>query len=206
MDPFTAALVPALNGTADEVDPWVARDGLTIWFSSNRNAAQGYDVYVSVRASRSDPWGLPQAVTNLNTVADEGVPSASNSELLMVLSSTRDTGWDTYVSRRTTTAEPWGTPVPIAEVNSPAIDYATISFDGLDLFITSTQAGTSGITDLYHSSRPTVDDLFSAPTPIIELNTDGAEEGAWLGQSQQYLFFTRQVAGGTYYEALEARR
>jgi Tol biopolymer transport system component len=71
-----------LSSAADDRMPYLSRDGLEIVFVSDRTdlpGAQGnLDVYVSHRASMSDPWSPPvNAGANVNSAAGESRPSLS---------------------------------------------------------------------------------------------------------------------------------
>ena len=54
-------LGPTVNTADFEVCPSVTKDGLSLYFGSNRPGGFGaVDIYVSQRASTNDPWGPPQ--------------------------------------------------------------------------------------------------------------------------------------------------
>jgi hypothetical protein len=72
--------VGALNdATANDIQPNVRKDGREVVFSSNRAGGQGdQDVWVSSRASTSDPWATPVNLgPAVNTRASESRPSLS---------------------------------------------------------------------------------------------------------------------------------
>ena len=65
--------VTALNGAqSNEGAPVSTRDGLTLYFSSNRNGS--YRVFVSTRATKTDPFGAPKELTQLNSTAGDTYP------------------------------------------------------------------------------------------------------------------------------------
>jgi len=74
-------LVPGVNSTDDDGQPNVRRDGLELFFYSNRPDPQGQggnDIYVARRASVFDPWSTPVNLgPNVNTTASETRPSLS---------------------------------------------------------------------------------------------------------------------------------
>lgn len=65
------ALAPGLNSAQDDFRPNVRRDGLEIFFDSNRpgfiGATANLDIWTSTRASTSDPWSAP---TNLGSAVN----------------------------------------------------------------------------------------------------------------------------------------
>ena len=73
------SLAPGLNTAASEFRPNVRRDGLEIFFDSNRpGGAGGLDIWSSVRDSPSDPWSIPEnAGTNVNSPANDTRPYLS---------------------------------------------------------------------------------------------------------------------------------
>ncbi|MFN0250328.1 MAG: TolB family protein [Kofleriaceae bacterium] len=199
----TPSLVTTVNSTSSDADPFVSDDGLSLWLVSDRNG--NFDMFVSVRASRQDPWGTPQVINNLNTVMVENSPSVIGSGLLMVLGSDRSGNYDLFTSSRASVGQPWGTPVPIAEVNSAGEDFGTVSATGLQLYVTSNRLGSMG-RDIYQSTRSSLNAPFSTPVAVPELSSPGSDEVAWVSADERYIMITRRGGGDTYHRALEARR
>ncbi len=73
--------VPGVNSADDDGQPNVRRDGLELFFYSNRtddDAQGGNDIYVSTRPSTSAPWSTPVNLgANVNSSASETRPSLS---------------------------------------------------------------------------------------------------------------------------------
>lgn len=76
---FEAAIpVEDLNGSFDDARPTVRRDGLEMFFDSNRPGTEGaLDIWVTTRARTSHPWSEPVNVTSLNSAALDARPSLS---------------------------------------------------------------------------------------------------------------------------------
>jgi hypothetical protein len=76
-----ASPIAELNSASNDIQPNVRKDGLEIVFSSNHahpGAQGGQDVYVSTRATGSDPWSVPVNLgTAVNTPAGETRPALS---------------------------------------------------------------------------------------------------------------------------------
>jgi len=74
-------LVPGINSAFDDGQPNVRRDGLEIFFYSNRADPEGQggnDIYVATRSSVFDPWSAPVNLgPNVNSAASETRPSLS---------------------------------------------------------------------------------------------------------------------------------
>ena len=111
-------------------------------------------------------FGTP---TNLGTPVNSPYPdydlSISADGLSLFFGSIRPGGYgiiDLYVTRRSTTSDPWGPLVNLGStVNSPYIDTdPSLSTDGLSLFFRSHRPGGSGGSDLYVTTRSTTQDMW----------------------------------------------
>ena len=72
-----ASPVAELNdGSANDIQPNVRKDGREVVFSSNR-VSGNQDIYTAKRASTDDPWSVPVPVAAVNTNAGETRPSFS---------------------------------------------------------------------------------------------------------------------------------
>ena len=54
-------LIANLSTTSNETSTFVSKDCLTLYFASNRVAANGTQIYMSTRATIADPWSDPVA-------------------------------------------------------------------------------------------------------------------------------------------------
>lgn len=100
------ALVPGVNTAAVEGQPSVRRDGLEIFFFSNRDHATrgtGNDIFSATRATTAVGWDTPKNLgAAVNGVANtsETRPSLSWDGTTLYFGSTRTGGGDHYVSTR----------------------------------------------------------------------------------------------------------
>jgi hypothetical protein len=99
--------VGALNdGTANDIQPNVSKDGRELVFSSDRSGGLGgQDIWVSTRASTDDAWSAPVNLgTAVNTAAGESRPSLSwhAEQLLFGRAPGPEGGSDIYVTTRET--------------------------------------------------------------------------------------------------------
>jgi len=203
-DPWgTPALVVELNTAATDADPSVSPDGLSLWLTREHDG--DHDVFVSVRASRRDPWGTPAVVPNLNSPSNDYNPSIAAGGTLIALTSSRNGTSDVFLSHRSDPQHDWSTPALVAEVNrADAEDSAILSGDGLELILT--RVGSAGDRDPLSATRPDLDSAFSAPTPIEELRTADNDETSWLSADRRYLFLTRFSQSARRYQAYDATR
>ena len=99
------SLVPGVNSAASDSRPNVRHDGLEMCFDSNRPGGLGLsDIYLTSRATPSDPWGTPvNAGANVNSGAVDARCSLSWDATTMYFGSTRPGGRgssDLYVTTR----------------------------------------------------------------------------------------------------------
>jgi Tol biopolymer transport system component len=99
-----AESIVELNTSAADGQPNLRRDGLEIFFFSNRPGAQGNDIYAATRESVSDPWSTPLNLgPNVNGLASETRPSLSWDGTSLYFGSNRAGGEgdsDHYVTTR----------------------------------------------------------------------------------------------------------
>jgi len=144
-------LGPIVNTASHDLGAFITVDGLELYFQSNRPGGYGNtDIYVTQCATPTSPWG---PATNLgpkvNGSSGDVWPAVSPDGLELYLSSDRSGGYggpDIYISKRTTTQDPWGDPVNLGlAVNSPGAElFARLSPDGLLLFFSSDRPGGFG--------------------------------------------------------------
>jgi beta-lactamase regulating signal transducer with metallopeptidase domain len=72
-------LGPTVNSSAFDVRPFITADGLKLFFDSTRSGGYGQgDLYVTTRATLSEPWGTPVNLgPTVNSPAWEELPSVS---------------------------------------------------------------------------------------------------------------------------------
>jgi len=154
-------LGPVVNSSAYDFNPSIRADGLEMYFESDRPGGQGtYDIWFSTRASKEDDWGAP---TNLgapiNTQDWQNTPCISADGLELYYSD-----WGLWVVRRATVYDPWGEPEndSLININTSNVNSTPhLSSDGLSLFLASWDPW-----DLYVSTRPTRDDIWSEPVNL----------------------------------------
>jgi serine/threonine protein kinase len=108
---------------------------------------------------------------NINTPYKEWGPNFSPDGLSLLFTSTRPGGQgahDIWVARRKSKTDPWGKAVNLGPpVNSETMDgYPTISPDGKQMVFSSRRSGGIGETDLWLSTRVTVDGNWGEPVHL----------------------------------------
>ena len=198
--------VEAVNSTANDFCPTLARDGHTFYFVSNRlNGCGGGDIYTT---RIGEDWAF-EAPRNLgctvNSAADEAGPfplPERGSGPVLYFSSTRPglgVGGDIYMSESHGGEFAAATRVP--GVNSALDDgQPNVRRDGLELFFYSRRQdlpGAMGGADLYASTRASLSDSWSTPVNLGEYVNSAADDTrpslSWDGTT---LYFGSGRLGG----------
>jgi hypothetical protein len=190
--------VTAVNSDAIETSPALSLSGLDLWFSSERDGgAGGADVYVASRATRSEPWGAPVLVPELNSELDDIPRPPAMGDTVMPLGSrrTNDT-YFTYFATRAAPNAPFSTPVLVEELATSGLIFidAQLSENGLLLLFTSV-AEDDAPGDLYAAVRGSLDDAFGAPVLIDGVNSAEDDRDPWLSPDGQILYFSSNRDG-----------
>src|SRR2546425_488618 len=119
-------LGPPINSAFRDAGPALSKDGLSLYFTSNRPGGMGgTDIWVAQRGSREGPWGEPVNLgPTVNTAFDEGVPTFSRDGHFMYFNGVRPGGFggnDIWISWRAHTGDDFGWEEPVnagPDVNS----------------------------------------------------------------------------------------
>jgi hypothetical protein len=130
-------LGPPINGPYIEGQPCISADGLSLYFCSDRPGGEGdWDIYVSTRATTSDPWSEPENLGPIvNSSSWDSGPTISSDGLMLFFDSERPGGYglqDIWVTTRATKEGDWSEPVNLGPVinNSSYNHTSFISADG----------------------------------------------------------------------------
>jgi Tol biopolymer transport system component len=203
-------LGPTVNSGGYDWGPSISTDGLELYFHSRRGYVN-YDIWVTRRASKNDPWQEPVNLGPVvNTTEHENFPCISANGLSLYFASSRPGGLgehDIWVTMRTTKDDVWGEPVNLGPViNSTSGEVGpAISADGLTLFFSSgfpgpagpPRPGGFGRSDLWMSQRATKDEPWGKPVnlgPIV--NTTANELRPNISADGSTLYFCSTRPGG----------
>lgn len=201
-------LGPAMNTAGLESGPALSKDGLSLYFHSDRpGGVGGSDIWVSQRQSRDDPWGPPQDLgPTVNSAGSDSVPALSRDGHWLFFASDRPGGYglaDIYASWRPHVHDDfdWQAPVNLGpDVNSPFNDNGVGYFanDGgaPQLFFGSDRPGGLGNTDLYVSALQP-DGTWGPAAAIPELNSTGPDNRPTVARDGLEIFFYSARAGAT---------
>jgi serine/threonine protein kinase len=195
-------LGPTVNSSALDSTPSISADGLSLYFSSKRSG-EWADLWVTTRATVSDPWDPPVNLgPTINGAESDNTPSISADGLALYFGSWRPGGlgtMDLWIATRQTTDDQWGAPTHLGPtINSSFIDWSpSISFDGLDLFMHSDRPSSHGGDELWVARRKTTDDPWSEPVNLgPPVNSPSIEATPSISADGLLLFFQSDRPGG----------
>ena len=137
----TPVAVAELSSASSEQSSTTS-DNLHITFESDRGGVS-LDIYAAERASVTQPWGAPIALTEVNGAGADGNPMLSRDRLELFMNSDRSGNAELYVAKRATPSLPFSAPVLITELADPTLDNDPwISADDRTLMFTSDRGGT----------------------------------------------------------------
>lgn len=179
----TLNLGAVVNSPFNDAGPAISKDGLTLYFGSDRPGGfGGFDLWVSQRARVDVPWGSPINLgAFVNTGDIENVPALSRDEHWLFFNSNRSGGFggnDIWASYRQHTKDDFGWQPPVnlgADVNTSFVDQGAGYFDndhaGMPLlFFNSDRPGGLGAADIYTSTL-LPNGSFGPPSLVPELNS-----------------------------------
>jgi len=200
-------LGPIINSASSDQGPAISKDGLTLYFHSNRpGGLGGFDMYVVTRASVEDPWGAPVNLGSpVNTAFDEGNPAFSRDGHSLFFQSVRPGGFggvDLWVSYREHAHDDfdWQPAVNLgAGVNSAADDNGPSYFENDEggapqLYFGSTRVGGLGAADIYVSTQ-LADGSFGPATLVTELSSIANENRPSIRHDGLEIIFQSNRAG-----------
>jgi len=194
-------LGPTVNSAFGDATPDLSRDGLSLYFGSNRLGGSGLgDLWVSRRASVDDPWGVPVNLGSVvNSSAADGGPSLSPDGHYLFFASGRPGGFgqnDIWVSWRDDVHDDfaWEAPVNVGPpVNGPTFD-AGPEFRRPEFYFVSGSTVPAIPFDIYVSS--VTGNTFQAPRPAVELNSPANDLRPTLSFDGREIFLASNRPGG----------
>jgi hypothetical protein len=210
-------LGPAVNSANFDILSSISADGLTLYFCSDRlyGDDEHYDIFVSTRATRGDPWG--QAVNAGPTINGPGGVnfggawiSPDGLELYIASLGTRPGGYgakDLWVAQRATTSDSWAEPVNLGPaVNTQYGDtFCSLSPDGRLLLFSPNYNSAPlrpvgyGGPDLWMARRASLSDPWQAPVNLgPQVNGPAVDIQPRISPDGRTLYFLSN-RGGSYY-------
>ena len=202
-------LGPIINSTSNEQNAQLSKDGLAIYFSSDRPGGfGGLDIYVSRRASLSSPWETPINLgATINSSSADFAPNVSIDGHLLFFASARPGGQggsDIYVAMRDDTNDDlaWGEPINVgAPINTPdneqAPNYHQNAENGSGNLYFNRGVAAANRADLYYAAVSRQGLASGAAVLVPELSTEGSnDQAASLRHDAKEVFFFSNRPGG----------
>lgn len=177
--------IPTAATIAQEDDPVLSSDGLELVFARDSGGATGKDLFRATRATATDAFGAPAALTAFNTAGPEESPRLSADDLTLFWASNQDV----MSASRTSTAAAFGPAAPVTFVNT-------------NLYEKWFDACPNGYYLVTRANPPNGQDFFegtvgTAPTgPVPELNSAANEISTSLSPDCLTLYFASNRAVG----------
>ncbi len=202
-----ANLGQVVNSTAQDGGSFISRDGLSLYFASNRPGGFGeLDIWIAQRASIRDPWKPPKNLgPTINTSSTESTPTLSPDGQSLYFGSNRPGGLggeDLWVSQRQDKRDDfnWQSPVSLGSgVNSAANEFSAARFDDnktgtITLYFTSNRPGGTGSYDIYASTL-NKDKTFGAAVVVAELSSPASDSRPGIRQDGLEILFDSNRPG-----------
>ncbi|MCX5644316.1 MAG: discoidin domain-containing protein [Phycisphaerae bacterium] len=182
-----------VNSSIMDCGPCVLADDLELYF--HREVPDG-EIYVARRSTPDDEWGEPVNLgPTVNSPGYDGGPCLSADGLSLYFFSDRPGGFgnkELWVTTRATTKNNWSTPANLgASVNAGFDAWSpSITADGLELYFTSSRPGGYGDSDIWVTTRATVNDNWGLPVNLgPTVNTSFQENWPGISPDGLVLFF-----------------
>lgn len=192
----TPSAIAELNvENENEFNPFIARDGLEIWFCSTREPA---GIYHSSRKSRTEPFGVPEFVS-LDTLGQPGgviAPSLTSDHLRMAISIGAAATRNVYETTRASISDAWATPVVVPGVGANSAESTPFLIGpGFEFLFASARTGGG---DLFWAHRPKLGSAVDRIAPLDALNDRTSfESHPYLSVDGSVIFFGSSRSGGT---------
>lgn len=197
----------AVNSAFNEQNPFLSKDELTLYFTSNRPDGHGnLDIWVAHRTSRDDNWGPPSNLGSLiNTASADLAPNGSIDGHLLFFASNRagdQNDYDIYVAWRANPGDDsgWEAPTNVgAPVNTPdwelAPFYLQNAEDGSGNLYFNRGVQPSQLSDIYYASISRDGESRGAEVFVGELNSPMNDAAVTIRKDGRELFFWSQRVG-----------
>lgn len=182
-------LVVELSSPVFDDSPEVSGDGLTLWMSTTRDVATNR-VYVATRPDRVSAWGMPTFLPELSNHIDTNVAISGDGLVAVIEHDDGNNNYDLFEHRRATAGDLWGPERLVTELSTPSNENGQcLDEHGLVVFFTSNRPGTQGLFDIYTAARPTLDDPFSDPVRVDELDTPYDDGNPFLARDGHTIYW-----------------
>ena len=194
-----AASVAGINGAGNNGTPFLTRDGLTLYFYSDRSGGIGSrDIWQAHRADPSAAWQDLAPVPGINSSSLDHLPTLSADQLTLVFASNRSTGLgggDLWIAERSSVSENFSPPRNLVTLNTPVEDSGpSLSSDGLALYFSSKRPS-EGTSDIWVATRPDRGSSFGVPLELDAVNSPSDDLNVTLSPDGLELILSSNRSG-----------
>jgi hypothetical protein len=165
------------------MSPVLSRDGLTIWFASQRaGGLGGFDIWVSTRSSHGGTWSQPTRATPLCSEEEDWPNGVVESERMMVFTSSRGGGaYHLWMATREARGDVWSSIKRLDELDN--VSSGALSDDGLRLYFRGLDD------DIHFANRDSIDDRFVDRGAIAALSSERGDYHLFITGDERTLVF-----------------
>ena len=166
--------------------PRYAKDGLTLYFASNRNGTE--DIFTMTRATTASAWSAPTPLAEVNTTARERwFAPCDGGRYLLISDRTTADNLDVYEG-----TFGGGAPTRLANFSSATSETgAFLSFNCKHAFFATTIGTTLGVMESFRIAN-----AWTTPTPVLEINTaTSGEQDPWMSNDGKRMLFVSNALG-----------
>jgi len=178
-----------------------------VWLALLAACSERGELLGTKEAPRMPPqYGAPERVTALSSTGYEEDPTFTGDLLELFFMSGRGGTNDIWTSQRAAASEPWGAPVLVSELSSPAArDWGpAIAPDGLTIWFTTDRDG--GHAQIWRSSRTTRTLPWEAPVAVSELASGATDRSPAVDQALRALYFCSDRPGSSGFDIYVSTR
>ena len=201
------SLGPIVNSAVFDGSPTVSPDETELLFTSARHpsAPRGQqDIFVATRPDKNAAWTAPMNVGAMinDSVGDDVSLRLSSDGLSLFYASNRSGGFgkaDLYVATRASREAPWNRAENLGPLlNTEAFEaFPTPSADGLTLYFDRSTTFDSQDSDIWVSTRASVDDQWGAARKVVgAVNSERAEFSPALSPDGKTFYFASERGEG----------
>jgi hypothetical protein len=201
--PFgTPTAVAEIASPADNDEkPTLTTDMREMYFLSDRPEGPGSgDVWQSLRASTSDPWGAPALLTAVDGPSRETSPAIAGDGLTLWVASDRDGGQgglDIWVSLRGGDAGAWSVPVPVVALSSTEDEIPRPPGEHDQVMPLSRRASVSYPYEVFEANRASESAPWGAPTADPSIDDAHINDDGFLSDDGLTLYFSSDRLSGS---------
>ena len=198
--PFSNTAVLANVNTANQYNPAISADGLTLFFASFRGEIGDNDIYQATRAQPTGDFTAVRLAPNVNTTASEVQPYLTRDSTTLYFVRTVSAAQVIFRAIGSVTLG-FANPSMVPELHGPTNDTdPVVSADGLTVYWGSDRPDGLGDVDVWQAQRTTPTGEFAQPAPVTPVNTGGFESPSDISADgcRLYLTSTRDGKTGIY--------